>query len=159
MFNVLLQYLVYLIVSTNCHQKDLRSFENKAYIMIVTYTMIAAFVPLVLKQYNPMTQMCWINGYPVGCSESIFGGSDIPCERGFNSQWSGIFLFFLIIWGSMIAIIALNVMTVKSLVNSGTHARNQVGWISGYDVQCRLSDNMGTINFNNHLDIFWIWNL
>jgi hypothetical protein len=128
MFNTLLQYLVYLLVTKNCHQKDLRSFENKAYMMIVLFAVIAAIVPMALKQYNPMSQMCWLNGYPSGCNESVFGGSDIPCERGFNAQWSGIFLFFFIIWSCMITIIALNVMIVQSLLNSGSSAR-EAKWV------------------------------
>jgi hypothetical protein len=130
MLNALLQYLVYLIVTRKCTVQKTRSIENISYITIVIFAVTAAIVPIPLQQYNPLGQMCWINGYPAGCSESIFGGSDVPCERGFYAQWTGIFLLFPIVWCSMLIIIYLNILIVRSLLNDGVSER-EARWI-GY---------------------------
>jgi hypothetical protein len=115
LFNGALQYLFYLIVTGKCNLNQAVSIEWKAYTIITVYTFISALIPLLLKHYNPMTQICWISGYPSGCNESTFGGSDYPCERGSNSQWTGIVLFYFVVWSNMIFIIILNYSGETSL--------------------------------------------
>jgi hypothetical protein len=118
LFNGVLQYMFYLLVTGKSNLKQVQSIEWKAYTIITIFTFLSALMPLLYKQYNPMNQLCWINGYPSGCNEAVFGGSDYPCERGFNSQWTGIFLFYFIVWANMIFIIILNILVVRHLVQT-----------------------------------------
>jgi hypothetical protein len=116
MFNTLLQYLFYILVNGNHSPDQIVKIEKVSYTLIVAFTLVVSIVPLSLKQINPFSQLCWINGFPSGCSESVFGGSDVPCERGLNAHWIGIIFFYVIIWSSMIIIIILNVMTLQTLL-------------------------------------------
>jgi hypothetical protein len=71
LFNGVLQYLFYLIVTGKQNMLQVESTEWKGYAIITTYTFLYAILPLVLKQYNPMSSLCWIAGFPAGCTESV----------------------------------------------------------------------------------------
>jgi hypothetical protein len=126
MFNGMLQYLFFLLVKGKFSLKDINFIERIAYTLIVIYAFGTAFILLLLKQYNPTNQICWNNGYPSGCNESVFGGSDIPCERGYNAQWTGLILFYAVVWCTMIIIIYLNVNIFHFLAKSNSQ---QAFWV------------------------------
>jgi hypothetical protein len=141
LFNGVLQYVFYLIVTGKCDLKQVVSVEKKAYAIITTYTFVSAIIPLALRQYNPMSQLCWISGYPSGCNEAAFGGSDYPCEHGNNAHWTGVILFYFVLWSTMLTTIGLNILVVRHLMNNNNH--NETRWAA---TQCILT-YMDTINY------------
>jgi hypothetical protein len=118
MLNAVLAYLFFLQVKGNCTRKDIRSFEWKSYTLASLFSFAAALIFLVLDQYNPYGQICWLNGYPSGCNEASWGGSDTPCDRGINSHLYGIFVYYVVLWASLIFAIAINVKMYYMLEES-----------------------------------------
>jgi hypothetical protein len=98
----------------------LNRIEWYFYSCVIVYAFGTSFLFLGLSLYNPINQVCVINGYPLGCSESVFGGSDVPCERGFNAHWYGIFGFYLLLWIIFSIVIYLNIVMRRLLIQSNS---------------------------------------
>jgi hypothetical protein len=67
--------------------------------------------------------------YPLGCSESIFGTSDIPCERGFNANIIGLVTFYIVLWIMFIIVTYLNIAMRQRLVSQESESTD-VKWIT-----------------------------
>jgi hypothetical protein len=94
--------------------------ERVFYSMVIIFAFGTSFLFLGIEMYNPFNQVCVMIGNPLGCSESVFGGSDIPCERGFNAHWYGIFGFYLVVWASLGCIIYWNIAMRRALKKSNS---------------------------------------
>jgi hypothetical protein len=83
---------------------------------------------LFLGHYNPMENICYVNGYPTGCNEAVFDGDGSgECIRGANSHITGLVLFYVPLWICMILVSYINwLMRGHLLANNSTDA----SWIT-----------------------------
>jgi hypothetical protein len=157
--NGLLTFVFYTVVkgydwhTVNDNEKRwsrMNYIEMYYYIFVVLYTFGTGFLLLGLQTFNPLNHVCTTAGYPLGCNEAIFLSStlDIPCERGANSQWLGLFLFYVVLWIVWLVVIYLNFSMRNTLIairqqsaqqqsdtasisTSGTEANNDdVQWLT-----------------------------
>jgi hypothetical protein len=125
--NAVLAYLFYLHVKGKHSCKEIVTLERKIYTATCAFALGAALLFLGLDQYNPYGQVCWLNGYPSGCNEAVWGGSDIPCERGVNSHLYGLFVYYVVLWSTLIYAIVINIKMHNMLVDSS--AASDAQWI------------------------------
>lgn len=90
---------------------------------IISFSVGTSILLLPLGQYNQITQVCWIIGYPSGCGNSSNIRSNIPCVRG-NWSWNyGILLFYGPLW--LCVVLTIIAMANIYLVLRATHTRMQ----------------------------------
>lgn len=77
-------YFYLIVIDTPEHR--INRIETVVGSLIVAYGFGTAFWLLFKEQYNHIGAVCWTNGYPAGCGDSTYFGSDVPCERG-NWAW------------------------------------------------------------------------
>jgi hypothetical protein len=121
-------YLFYILAKGTWDTFDVYAFERCAYSFVSIYAVGTGFLFLSLDQYNPSNQVCWLSGYPAGCNESIFGQSDLYCERGFNSHWYGLMTFYVLLWISFIVVIYINWTMRNMLLQQSLN--DEVQWIT-----------------------------
>jgi hypothetical protein len=126
----MLTYTFYRMARPDAQTWDYDMFEWIAYSIVLIYTFSAATLLLILDQLNPTNQVCIGNGFPLGCSEAVFGTNDIPCERGFNAHIFGLVTFYIVLWIVFIIITYLNIVIRKRLLSSQTSDSTDVQWIT-----------------------------
>jgi hypothetical protein len=93
------------------------------HMFIISFSVGTSILLLPLGQYNQITQVCWIIGYPSGCGNSSNIRSNIPCVRG-NWSWNyGILLFYGPLW--LCIVLTIIAMANIYLVVRATHTRMQ----------------------------------
>ncbi|EEC48221.1 predicted protein [Phaeodactylum tricornutum CCAP 1055/1] len=93
------------------------------HMFIISFSVGTSILLLPLGQYNQITQVCWIIGYPSGCGNSSNIRSNIPCVRG-NWSWNyGILLFYGPLW--LCIVLTIIAMANIYLVLRATHTRMQ----------------------------------
>lgn len=93
------------------------------HMFIISFSVGTSILLLPLGQYNQITQVCWIIGYPSGCGNSSNIRSNIPCVRG-NWSWNyGILLFYGPLW--LCVVLTIIAMANIYLVVRATHTRMQ----------------------------------
>jgi hypothetical protein len=126
--NCAFTYMFFILASGSWDAFAIQAFEDFSYCFISLFTVGLALYFLVLDQYNPINQVCLVAGYPLGCNESIFGSSDLPCERGINSHWYNLMLFYVLVWISFIFVITTNIRIRQLLAQQENN--HDVSWIT-----------------------------
>jgi hypothetical protein len=127
--NVLqMTYYFYLVVVKERSVKKLGIKEWRYHFAFDAFPVLTAFTLLFLGHYNPMENVCDVNGYPVGCDESVFDGNGTgECIRGSHSHITGLVLFSVPLWICMILVSYINwLMRGHLLANNSTDA----SWIT-----------------------------
>jgi hypothetical protein len=127
----MLTYTFYRMSRPDAQTWDYDMFEWIMYSAVLIYTFSATTLLLILDQLNPTNQVCVANGYPLGCSEAVFGTNDIPCERGFNAHIFGLATFYIVLWIAFITIMYLNIVMRRRLLSSQQASEStDVQWIT-----------------------------
>ena len=127
---VQLNYYFYLVATKNRTIDNLGVREWKIHTLLAFYAFGTGLMLLFLQQYNPISQVCWVNGYPAGCQESVFGEQTddaILCDRGVNAHIYGLVLFYMVLWICIIVITYFNLRIRNTLVKANSE---DADWIS-----------------------------
>jgi hypothetical protein len=87
LFSCTMAVYFYMIV-VDIPEKTIFRTETVLATLIVLYAFGTSFWLLAAEQYNHIGAVCWVNGYPAGCGDSTYFGSDVPCERG---DWAWLY--------------------------------------------------------------------
>ena len=111
MYNCALAYFFYEVIVNDRSADSLLRLEKYIHAAIISYATITAFLLLGLEQYNSLGAVCWVQGYPSGCGNSVYSPSPdaVPCERGHYAWVYGMVLFYIPLWICIVFIIYFNV--------------------------------------------------
>jgi hypothetical protein len=71
--------------------------------------------------YNPINQICWINGSPTGCGNSSpHSHPDVPCNRGDHAYLYGVFFFYVFLWSIIFFMFYWNCSMHRTLVRTNS---------------------------------------
>ncbi|KAL7573588.1 hypothetical protein ACA910_008723 [Epithemia clementina (nom. ined.)] len=102
-------FYFYLVVIHDKTQQDLARIERFILGGIFLYALTTSIVLLVLGQYNPIGAVCWVQGSPPLCGNSVYiANMDVPCDRGDWAWVYGMVLFYIPVWICYLCIIYCN---------------------------------------------------
>ena len=114
-----LAFYFYLVVIHDQTPQDLAKVEVILLFCIFGYALLTSVIMLLLEQYNHIGAVCWVQGSPPLCGNSVFNANpDIPCDRGEWAWVYGMVLFFIPLWICFVLIFYFNVSIYLNIRNT-----------------------------------------
>ena len=105
-----LAFYFYLVVIHDKTPQDLANVEVIFLSCIFGYALLTSILMLLLEQYNHIGAVCWAQGSPPLCGNSVYNANpDIPCDRGDWAWVYGMVLFYIPVWICYVVIFFCNV--------------------------------------------------
>ncbi|KAL7571626.1 hypothetical protein ACA910_011166 [Epithemia clementina (nom. ined.)] len=124
--NCAMAFYFYMVV---LHQKtphDLKRIERFLLTGIFAYAFGSAILLLVMDQYNPIGAVCYAQGSPPLCGNSVYTPNpDVPCERGDWAWVYGMVLFYIPLW-----ICYLSILYFNSVIYWHIRSTPQASWFA-----------------------------
>ncbi|KAL7571637.1 hypothetical protein ACA910_011174 [Epithemia clementina (nom. ined.)] len=109
--NCSMAFYFYMVVFHQKTSKELERWERFVLPTIFCYAMGSATLLLVMDQYNPIGAVCYAQGVPPLCGNSVYTPHpDVPCERGDWAWVYGMVFFYLPLWSCYMGIFYFNIM-------------------------------------------------
>ena len=114
-----LAYYFYLVVIHEQTREDLAKVEFRFLASIFAYSIVTSGFMLFLGMYNHIGAVCWVQGSPPLCGNSVYHPNpDISCDRGDWAWVYGMILFYIPVWICYITIIYINISIYLKIRNT-----------------------------------------